>query len=1834
MQPVLVALQLLLAAVSVSSTTPTVHLRTRARQLGLADVLFNKHEGRRALLQDAHHTHSAEWGLLRGAHQFLLTHAPHLSHAQRHELTQHIEGSGCRVLGYVPDHSLLVVGSREAAAAAAAHAHVLGVGAHEPADKLAPDWAGILAALAEALASSGNSSAAPAQQQEQRRQQQQRLDSALASLPVQVQRDAFGAPLVAVEVVFPALVVPQEHAEHGEQEHWQLHEQQQQRMQRAMREHAECDAGAAAAADWANPLRLQFGASIAHGARHLATVLVPPAHLGDVLDWLSQRPAVHWVAPAPRLRLRNKQAAAISQSGKPLAASSASSADPTLHPVWAAGITGANQTIGVGDSGVDRLHCYFYDPKVDWASGVRLQDGIRTFDSTSHYKIRYYRALGDTSDSNGHGTHVCGTLAGRPFDASVSSDTTDYLGMAPDAKLAFIDLADSSSDTIFTPADLQGEYFYYTTAVGALIHSDSWGSDTVYYDSLAAQVDMYSWNNKDFLPVFAAGNDGQGYTLSGASRDGATTVTSPANSKNCLSVGATQTSGESMTTGFVQYTVFDATATVGDNYATTFRVMQAAFGAGIGTLGTRSYPLVVASPLDACSTLQNAADAKGRIVLVQRGSCYFGSKAANAQAAGAVAALVFDDQLGSYFVVAADPATGPQITIPTMSITRRLGQNLQTSIAVGRNITLSFSPVTKPSVSSSFQNLSPYSSQGPTPDGRVKPDIVAPGTVVSAKVGLTGTNTCGTTTMAGTSMATPVVAGSAALVRQYYLDGWYPSGQKNAANSLKPSAALVKATLLGGAGALEGFEADTGLPIDPAPSFRQGFGRVLLGQSLFLSGSPLSPARMQVLDRIKINSGETHSFCVRANGGPLTITLVWADYPASPSAAKSLVNDLDLTVRAAGFNGIPLLGNGGSVSSPTSHDRENNVEQVALDSVPAGQVSIEVKTQSIYTAGGAPAYALVVLGDFGGTLAAPGGGGGDAGQCTITLATIKSGPSGLTNSQDITFAFSTQSGNTNGVAFECKLGDGNGNLTLPGTQNWTTCTSPQSYKGLPDGSYQFAVRGTGETISSTQNFVKVTQPPSLAWRSQRPSSGSTSDATAHFEFQGQAALAGVGVNFTCQLSVSEAHPLQAAVWEGDVNTQQIVIGQPFECSSPLDFHWLLPGAWSVQVTATDAAGNTAPSLSYRWLVALDSAKQYARLLSGPYGLQRKVNMTFAFKVLRGSDGQEATGTATECMLQAGGQAAPTYSPCSSPLALPGNLTDGNYTFSARAVGSSDVSTAAISTFSIDSVPPTVNITEKPSAIITSSSATLQFVSSKEGSSFKCRLVSKTDPSSAVADYKPCSSPLNYANLADGQYDFAVHAIDLVGNQGSPVNTSFAVDTQPPVFTSLSVPAAVSQPSVNISFTVDDGPAGTGIKNVTCRFRPLSLASSAQNISSPQFEWALCTSPVAYTKLAEGRYGLTLRASDNAGLVNTTAEQDMFVMLTTPKVNVTAAPTMQAPVPSTVTFAFADATGVPAAARPNITTYQTMVRATDQQTFWAQRNASSGSSSIKLSSLGRRLMAAAAVGQHRWLAAGWLASGRRLLQVASSASVGATLSADAVGSWTNCSSPCTYTGLSSGFYSFSVDASLDSSTGLPTWAIIAIAAGGGTVVLILSALLTWWCCRLRKRRAEAAAAHAGGFISSATPASMVFAGSAGAWGCVAGGQPLPRPQRPHVQQQPSYRPPPVQQQPAYRPGPGGYPVLADGTCPPHVLQADAIEAQQVAFALAASKKEVRREDADLARAIEASLQEQRSCSSRPREDDGDAELRTALEASRREQQLRAEMQPWMGGGGGGSNSQWR
>lgn len=479
--------------------------------------------------------------MLLRARQALLSHPRNLGHAHRQQLVEHIEGSGARIMGFLPQDTLVVVGSAESLHRAANHSLVLWAGPHEAAHKVAPEWQPLLEQLDVVTGSlgRGENRVGTVDGRNETKDAQMLLAAAVAQLPVRIQHRPGRWPQVGIRVTFPVMHLPKPHA--PDHEHATRHAL---RIQRVIREEEARHAGVAAAADWGPLLRSAFGGDVeVHPASpDSAVVFAPPEAVEGVVAWLASRPAVQWVAPLPRSFVRNRQASVITQSGKPAPNSGSVDLDPSLHPVWAAGITGKNQVMGQGDSGIDYNHCFFVDPTVDWNSAIVNVAGVRTFESTTHRKIRLYRAFADFSDANGHGTHTAGTLAGIPYGTTLADDDQVYVGMAPDAKLAFIgerwaagnapfcnymltrymhlnatshsalpcaDLSSASDgDSILTPYDLMNDYFKYTSDVGAGVHSDSWGSTSVVYDTEASQVDAYCWQNPYFLPVFPAGNDG------------------------------------------------------------------------------------------------------------------------------------------------------------------------------------------------------------------------------------------------------------------------------------------------------------------------------------------------------------------------------------------------------------------------------------------------------------------------------------------------------------------------------------------------------------------------------------------------------------------------------------------------------------------------------------------------------------------------------------------------------------------------------------------------------------------------------------------------------------------------------------------------------------------------------------------------------------------------------------------------------------------------------------------------------------------------------------------------------------------------------------------------------------------------------------------------------------------------------------------------------------------------------------------------------------------------------------------------------------------------------
>lgn len=254
-----------------------------------------------------------------------------------------------------------------------------------------------------------------------------------------------------------------------------------------------------------------------------------------------------------------------------------------------------------------------------------------------------------------------------------------------------------------------------------------------------------------------------------------------------------------------------------------------------------------------------------------------------------------------------------------------------------------------------------FSSRGWTQDGRIKPDILAPGTSIESAASdySISTSNCNLAFSSGTSMATPTAAGLGALVRQYYADGYYPTGSVSIDDRRQPSAALVKATLIASAVDLHVLGCEETRPI---PSPDQGWGLVQLDQALFFAGDTKGLyVRDRIADGFSSSSDPTQftPLVLEGNEG-LKVVLVWTDPPSSAAAETNLINDLDLVV--SGPDGV-FRGNVFSEGVSTvggSADRLNNVEVVWLPQASPGRWTVQVSANSI--AQGVQDFALVAVG--------------------------------------------------------------------------------------------------------------------------------------------------------------------------------------------------------------------------------------------------------------------------------------------------------------------------------------------------------------------------------------------------------------------------------------------------------------------------------------------------------------------------------------------------------------------------------------------------------------------------------------------------------------------------------------------------------------------------------------------------------------------------------------------------------------------------------------------------------------------------------------------------------
>ncbi|GAX77726.1 hypothetical protein CEUSTIGMA_g5169.t1 [Chlamydomonas eustigma] len=781
----------------------------------------------------------------------------------------------------------------------------------------------------------------------------------------------------------------------------------------------------AAAYDWKGPLESALNASgpfCRPRLRPSAVGLKVAVCLQDIFAavlWLSVQPLVHFISPVTRSTVTNIYASLISQTGGLFGNSELDPTALAFTPFTRMGLDGTGQVIGIADTGLYLDSCFFFDSQDPLTASKAVpynRTGVLTiFASPSHRKLVQYYGYQNLYDETGHGTHVSGSSGGSPI---MPSNVTSFLydphtgrGMAPGSKVAFFDIYNGNPELALAPPDnLVNDLYEIQYAAGCRVHSDSWGTSmTNSYQDMSRQLDMFLWTHPDFVSVFAAGNDGANsfstktlFDELGLVEGGCVQV--PANAKNVIAVGSVFNyvppgPGSPL---IATFTALDASGGILGSVNVTVTV-SIDFGNAAPLLG-KVIVVEVWEPYLGCSAPAITSKYEGKVVIMGRGNCTFSKKATVATAAKALAVFIINNQTATV-----TPGVNPTgLTIPMeavglsdgTSILSLMGVSIPSSSSItvntalnppiqGSSLTIQYSVLPTPWV---YQDVPSYSSYGPTPDGRIKPDILAPGDSLAScfrtgpAVGVM--DNCSMGRLSGTSMSTPIVAGAAAITRQYFQNGFYPSGSSRSHNKYQtPTGMLIKAVLLAGASQIQGNITLIKTPaeyVDTSTLLRfSGFGRLDLTSSLPLLGNVYaSPTwNLQVVDRVPIKEGQNHSYTVMASGGPIVIVLAWYDYPGDINAATALVNDLDLTARVSSLGyGVYLnqtiyLGNGPSTGGGEA-DRVNTVERIRLNNVSAAAtITITVTASLIHStyldSSREQLYAVAVLGGIQGTIQSP-----------------------------------------------------------------------------------------------------------------------------------------------------------------------------------------------------------------------------------------------------------------------------------------------------------------------------------------------------------------------------------------------------------------------------------------------------------------------------------------------------------------------------------------------------------------------------------------------------------------------------------------------------------------------------------------------------------------------------------------------------------------------------------------------------------------------------------------------------------------------------------------------
>ena len=375
----------------------------------------------------------------------------------------------------------------------------------------------------------------------------------------------------------------------------------------------------------------------------------------------------------------------------------------------------------------------------------------------------YDYANGDTDAEavgQAHGVHVAGTVAGN--------NGKDFFGVAPNAQLMIMKIfgdgsGSTSDDIILAGVDdsVKLGADSINMSLGSPAGFTAYGDEDDSEESGLTYYGVYTRAEKAGVNVLvAAGNETSSTNYNAHSNltyaeypDNAI-VASPSTlsaSMSVASVDNAKTTSYYMLLGEEKLAYNNA---VNSASSTPYDILD--------TMDGKTLEYVMVPGLGEEKDFEGL-DLTGKIAVVQRGTLNFGTKAENASKAGAVACIIYDNVSGSLLNAALET-----YFIPTITITKASSEKL----AAAAEKKVSFSKEYYGLVDNPVGGgVSSFSSKGPAPDLSIKPEISAPGgNILSSVLGAADAYEV----YSGTSMATPHMAGEAALLRQY-LNKNYPN---------------------------------------------------------------------------------------------------------------------------------------------------------------------------------------------------------------------------------------------------------------------------------------------------------------------------------------------------------------------------------------------------------------------------------------------------------------------------------------------------------------------------------------------------------------------------------------------------------------------------------------------------------------------------------------------------------------------------------------------------------------------------------------------------------------------------------------------------------------------------------------------------------------------------------------------------------------------------------------------------------------------------------------------------------------------------------------------------